>query len=249
MDMFVKMKRLLLPRKRVEIKTERQSHTLNGFVHFQNILNSPYQESAQHIRRAEKEYATLIEEIEKAQLEKTHIFLLFTSLFKQLDALSFLSSSNAVRVQMVREEVENLLIQQMYIYVEYMAQCTDTMHSSLFIVLLGRVPIRKAVGIKMRYFSRRMQSMDGKALTIVPEELVSIIERECTRYCTLFGLDDLSEENLLVLDGFLFSIIRKNLCASQDAFFRFRECILMRARSSSGSSALLRRFNVNLDAL
>ncbi|KAI5149098.1 hypothetical protein NEAUS04_1464 [Nematocida ausubeli] len=245
MNMFASIQRLLLGKRKALTKTQRSAYHLSGFAHFQSILSCVGLESQAQARRAEQEYSFLIQEIEKEPHEKSHLFLLFSSFFAQVEALLSLAPKVSGAIRVIQEEAEDLLVHQMCMYVEKAAtEDPPKEPAQIFTALFEKLPPKKASGIRIRYFSQRIQKIQKASKGLAPDDLVSAVDWECKKYASLFGVKDIMEDRVLVLDGFIYSFIRGSQGSSQKDLCHLRECVRTRAGTCKGAAFLLKRLNI-----
>lgn len=196
---------------------ERTEHLLEGIAHFKAILeNTSKKAEVEETKKTTVLYLKIIQQMQAASVRKESMLSLLCSLLLQLRSLArVLSPESKERLQRVSEEVEPVLMQQMYLHVENAGNQEElhndlTEEKSAFISLLAHITKTQAATLKLRYFAKRIQSLNKKDTPKKADQLLKLLQLECSRYCSLFGVCNILEENLIGLQGFLCSLIRKN---------------------------------------
>ncbi|KAI5188840.1 hypothetical protein NEMIN01_0208 [Nematocida minor] len=226
MNILAQLQRVLSSRRRDAGRAEKTEYFLVGVSHFKILLGSHATrgEEIEEILRAESLYTKIVEQIQTAPAQKKDLFSLFSPFFSQVGkVLAFLDAQHKNLLMEVQTEATSLLVQQMYVYIEAVCKKSDRPSHSEFTLILKHIPAPKLMGLKMRYLARRAQHIKRANEIKGTGELKETIETELRKYCSLFGVHSLPQENGIALEGFVFSLARSTPGFSEEELKKIQE--------------------------
>lgn len=229
MNIFMHLQKVLLGRVKGLAHAEKVRHTLFGMQHFQTLLEDMENiKEKEDIQAAQDAYSEIIDQIQKASVHSDAVLVLFYGFFLQIEnLLSSVSSHKRECLYSIQQEAAGLAVHQIYVCIEHAAGAEEESPSLRKTIygLLPYIPQAKLTAMKMRYLAKRQQSIVSKRFPRSVEVLEEIIQREVTKYCLFFNVQDISMENAFALEGFVSSLVKKTPGFSEDDLKKIKENI------------------------